>query len=150
MDQIQFNANNLNTSLTPTYDTNNTTSYWLSYGVMYNWYTATAGNGLYSRSSGSATGDICPSGWRLPTGGSSGDYSALTKKGTVTNFPFNFINSGDFNNKVPGGRGTFGRWWSSTATNNNAAYRLGISSTGATPTGSWNKWDGFAVRCIVK
>ena len=150
MDQIQFNANNLNTSLTPAYNTNNTTSYWLSYGVMYNWYTATAGNGLYSRSSGSATGDICPTGWRLPTGGSSGDYSALTKKGTVTNFPFNFINSGDFNNKVPGGRGTFGRWWSSTATNNNAAYRLGISSTGATPTGSWNKWDGFAVRCIVK
>lgn len=150
MDQIQFNANNLNTSLTPAYNTNNTTSYWLSYGMMYNWYTATAGNGLYSRSSGSATGDICPSGWRLPTGGSSGDYSALTKKGTVTNFPFNFINSGDFNNKVPGGRGTFGRWWSSTATNNNAAYRLGISSTGATPTGSWNKWDGFAVRCIVK
>ena len=43
-----------------------------SYGYYYNWYAATAGTGTCSMSSGNATASICPKGWRLPTGGSSG------------------------------------------------------------------------------
>ncbi len=51
------------------------------YGYLYNWYTATGGTGLYSVSSGEATGNICPNNlnsvntnpasnkWQLPIGG---------------------------------------------------------------------------------
>ena len=42
-----------------------------SYGNYYNWYSATAGHGKYGSSYGNgyhASGDICPSGWRLPKG----------------------------------------------------------------------------------
>ena len=53
------------------------------YGVYYNWYTATAGNGTSETlSNENASGDICPKGWHLPTGGNYyssilGDYSRL-------------------------------------------------------------------------
>ena len=40
-----------------------------SYGNYYNWYSATAGNGTYNKSSISTSGDICPWGWHLPRGG---------------------------------------------------------------------------------
>ena len=149
--QIQLNTNDINRSLTASYNKNATNVSWYSYGVKYNWYTATAGNGTYSVNSGTAAGDICPNGWRLPTGGTGGEFSTLTSKNSIMNFPANFILSGDYNNKIPGGRGTFGRWWSATPNGDNAAYRLGINNGASpTPTGSWNKWDGFAVRCIVQ
>ncbi|MBQ6127710.1 hypothetical protein IJI69_03405, partial [Candidatus Saccharibacteria bacterium] len=50
------------------------------YGAYYNWYAATAGTGTYSVSSGNASGSICPKGWRLPTGGSGGEYQVLYTK----------------------------------------------------------------------
>ena len=60
---------------------------WYSYGVYYNWYTAVAGTlGTYSNNSyeipadgkpQTASGDICPSGWKLPTGGTYGDYNDM-------------------------------------------------------------------------
>ena len=42
-----------------------------SYGNHYNWYSATAGHGQFDANTngGNVTGDICPSGWRLPRGG---------------------------------------------------------------------------------
>ena len=106
-------------------------------------------------------GNICPAGWRLPTGGtSSSDLITLnnTIKGCSTNtdaglltFPANFIYSGDFNYDKPGGRSTYGRFWSATPNGADKAFRLGVAaSIGATPTGSWDKWDAFAVHCIVK
>lgn len=44
------------------YSTGNAT-----YGAYYNWNTAVAGG----------KGDICPKNWRLPTGGTSGEWKAL-------------------------------------------------------------------------
>ena len=42
---------------------------WYSYGVVYNFYTATAGNGVYNSTIQNVTaGDICPSNWRIPEG----------------------------------------------------------------------------------
>ena len=48
-------------------------------GVYYNYCAATAGTYCYAGGSGTgnATSDICPKGWRMPTGGSSGEYQAL-------------------------------------------------------------------------
>ena len=159
IDQVLFNANNINRSLTATPNTNNDSSSWYSYGIMYGWYTATAGKGDYAKSSGNVAGDICPAGWRLPTGGTSGEFVSLAnavggstdtaKNNNLLAFPNNFIYSGDYNYNVSGGRGTYGRYWSATPVNNVKAYRLGVAiSNGATPSGSWNKWDAFAVRCI--
>ena len=43
-----------------------------AYGNYYNWYSATAGNGKYSTGTGTTvSGDLCPTGWHLPTGHSS-------------------------------------------------------------------------------
>jgi len=160
-DTIKYNLNDLNRSLTASPTANNNSSSWYSYGGMYNWYTATAGNGLYSRSSGSVTndGDICPTGWRLPTGGDGGEYQALntainsgstTSSTNLVSFPANIVYSGDYNYNTSGGRGTYTRLWSATATSNANAYRMGVAPAEVTPLKNWNKWDGFAVRCIVK
>ncbi|MBR3172531.1 BspA family leucine-rich repeat surface protein [Candidatus Saccharibacteria bacterium] len=161
-DSVQYNTNNINRNLTPQYNVNDNASSWYSYGVMYNWYTATAGNGLYSRSSGSVDGDLCPAGWHLPTGGSGGEWGALntavnsgaTKSDTgLRTYPVNIIRSGDYNNKEGGGtgRGTQGRIWSATAASGVNAYRMGYSASDASATAkSWNKWDGFAIRCIYQ
>ena len=42
-----------------------------SYGNYYNWYSATAGNGIssFNTNNNSVGGDLCPTGWRLPKGG---------------------------------------------------------------------------------
>ncbi len=45
------------------------------YGNYYNWYSATAGHGIYHKPSGSVTGDICPVGWHLPRGGTKSQES---------------------------------------------------------------------------
>ena len=160
IDNVLFNANNLDRTLTATPDTNDDASSWYSYGMMYGWYTATAGNGDYEMNSGNVIGDICPAGWRLPTGGRNGEFVSLTNTLTGSNatetnynmlaFPNNFIYSGDYNYNTSGGRGSYGRYWSATPENKIKAFRLGVASSGATPAGSWNKWDAFAVRCIVK
>jgi uncharacterized protein (TIGR02145 family) len=46
-------------------------------GLLYNFYTAAAGTATQAMTSGDASGSICPANWRLPTGGVSGDFSAL-------------------------------------------------------------------------
>ena len=159
VDTIRFNSNAINRNLSAAYGGSNANSSWYSYGIMYNWYTASAGNGTFDMDSGNTTGDICPAGWRLPTGGSNGEtvtLNNLANSGStstdagLTKFPNNFIYSGDYNYNTPGGRNSYGRYWTSTPNGTTKAYRLGTATSGATPTGSWNKWDAFAVRCVVK
>ncbi len=163
VEQVLFNSNNLNRSLTPAYNVNDNETAWYSYGVMYNWYTATAGNGSSSLASGSVAGDLCPSGWHLPSGGASGEWGVLAsamsgstaadKAKTLRNYPNNFIYSGDFNPSkgTPDGRGVQGRIWSTTAASGKNAYRMGYNSSSITgTTNSWNKWDNFSIRCIYQ
>lgn len=158
IDQVAFNSNNLNRSLSAS-ATASSPAQWYSYGMMYNWYTASAGNGTYAMSSGHVAGDICPAGWRLPTAGTGGELAILNSSvnGGATNndsglvsFPNNFIYSGDFNQTQSGGRGNYGRLWSATASNNSNAFRLGYRNNEVTPVKAYNKWDAFALRCIVK
>ncbi|MBQ8156644.1 InlB B-repeat-containing protein [Candidatus Saccharibacteria bacterium] len=158
VDQVAFNSDNLNRSLSAS-ATASSPAQWYSYGIMYNWYTASAGNGTYAMSSGHVAGDICPAGWRLPTAGTGGELAVLNSSvnGGATNndsglvsFPNNFIHSGDFNQTQSGGRGSYGRLWSATASNNDNAFRLGYTKNEVTPVKAYNKWDAFALRCIVK
>ena len=158
-DQIVYNTSAINRNYTASYNSNEVRTSWYSYGVMYNWYTATAGNGNYAMTSGSVTGDICPAGWRLPIGGSGGEFAVLVNTSVkprasyydsgIVKFPANFNYSGDYSKTKPGGRHSYGRYWSATA-NSKKAYRLGFSTADVTPAKAWNKWVGFPVRCIVK
>ena len=159
IDTVSYNLNNLDRNLNASYDTNSVTSAWYSYGGMYNWYTATAGNGTYNTLSAVASGDICPAGWKLPTGNNrNGDWDTLN---TVINnsfvsdtglrtYPNNLIYSGDFNGSAPTGRGYQGRFWSSTSVANAKAARFGYRSNSTTPSNSYNKWANFSIRCLVK
>lgn len=157
INSVAYNTNNINRNLIAD-PRNNSERSWYSYGVDYNWYTATAGNGDFSITSGSVTGDICPAGWRLPTGSSSGEYMQLnnvvnggstTSAAGLLKYPVNIVFSGDYNNNKPGGRGSYFRLWSSTANSATNAFRFGGQTNNVTPMNNWNKWVTFPVRCIA-
>ena len=162
IDTLSYNTNNLDRTLTPSYEDNNDSSAWYSYGVLYNWHTATAGNGTFNTdntsgesSDGTVSGDICPAGWRLPTG-NNGEFVTLNtaisgttnRDGKLRTFSGNFIRSGDYSGTTSSGRGTYGRFWSATASEKSKAYRFGYDASTVTPNNTWNKWAAFAVRCI--
>lgn len=159
VNQIAFDANNIDRRLPASPTLNNNSSSWYGYGVWYNWYTATAGNGVRDTLSGDVTGDICPAGWRLPTGGPGKEYATLNtvlnggqtrSDANFKNSPANFVYSGDHNAAADGGRGTYTRYWSASAQNIDKSYRFGMTSSTVTPSNTWNKWDAFTVRCIKK
>ena len=146
-----------------------------SYGNYYNWYSATAGRGTYSKSSGNTEGDLCPNGWHLPTGTGSGEFGVLSNSlgglqsngtaqtmssstsSTVTimlkrirHFPNNILYSGYVDGASINNRGSRGTYWSSTAYYNNNAYTLYFSSSFIYPgTGSNSKYYGRSARCIA-
>jgi uncharacterized protein (TIGR02145 family) len=151
--------------------TNNTSSSYstgsnvYSYGNYYNWYSATAGNGTYSISSGNVSGDICPVGWHLPTGkDASGDFGVLdvAMGGTGAyqstaeasnrwrSYPNNFVYSGSVNGSSVGDRGSYGRYWSSSANNSGSALGLYVYSSGVGPGANYSsKYYGRMVRCVA-
>ena len=145
------------------------------YGNYYNWYTATAGTGLGTMSSVSATdltnaeNSICPKGWGLPYGGQNPTKSFyaldIIMGGTGANrtdatsrdkylvSPYNFLYSGyrRFSGGI-GGAGVNGWWWTrSASTFAGAAYGLRLYSDGlVSPQSDNSAGDGFAVRCLAK
>jgi uncharacterized protein (TIGR02145 family) len=122
-----------------------------TYGGYYNFYTATAGWGTTNEGDGNAPKDICPKGWRLPTGGSSGEFQTL----------YNNYNSLALMQGEPGftlsGRvyllsvshqGSYGYYWSSTIANAPRNLLLD-SSSGVSPNSSSNTRSGYSVRCVA-
>lgn len=128
-----------------------------SYGVYYNWFTATAGTGLYNNTTTNATSSICPKGWRLPTGGASGDFQTLytAENSNVTTFTNDgaWVLSGyyDYSGSVSS-QGSYGYWWSSTPYPSNAryAYYLYLDSSNVYPQSSNSKANGRSVRCLAR
>ncbi len=93
----------------------------------------------------------------LPTNYSSSStpyYDGSTEAGPVSNlvraFPNNFVYSGYFDTASAGDRGSYGRYWSSSASNSYTAYYLYFYSTRVTP-GAYdtNKYYGRPVRCLL-
>ncbi len=127
----------------------------------YNWYTATAGAGTSSATSGTVNTSICPKSWKLPSGGSSGEYKAFATAESIANSadgskkiqasPYNFKYTGYVDNgSLSNGTGN-GFWWSSTADGATLAYYLLIGSSNVYPgTGNNSRYVGFAVRCIAR
>ena len=138
-------------SFTTSYNTN---SAYLdsTYGGYYNFYTATAGWGTNSVTSGNSPKDICPKGWRLPTGGSSGEFQTL-----YNNYNSFALMQGEPNFTLPGNvgngsvynQGSYGYFWSSTVSDANYAYYLYLLSSGVRPANRNYKYRGFSVRCVA-
>ena len=124
-------------------------------GVYYNYCAASAGNYCYDGGSGTgnASYDICPYGWKMPTGGSSGRYQTLytAYSSNATNFR-NALStplSGNFNHGVMDLQGTSGYFWSSTYYDSSRMYDLYVLSNNLLPAGYNDRAIGFSVRCIL-
>jgi uncharacterized protein (TIGR02145 family) len=163
--QSMFNTNNIANPVSPMTGTNANI---YSYSNYYNWYSATAGNGTYSKYSGTVSGDLCPAGWHLPYGGyttsekggntSGGFYylnqqmggnTSATGSNNWRSFPNNFVYSGHWNGSSANSRGGLGSYWSSTADSTNNAYNLDFNSRYVDPMYYSNKVNGYSVRCVV-
>ena len=66
-------------------------------------------------------------------------------------YPNNYLYSGGVNGGSVYVRGSYGNFWSSTADYNNYAYYLLLRSSNVYPgTGNFNKYSGWAVRCLAQ
>ena len=151
-----------------------------SYGNYYNWYSATAGNSRNFNGSDnqSVDGSICPTGWRLPKGGSSSNaansdfwqlglelmgvapsddqyypnwvINAAGKIASVAlrSFPYNFLYTGAVYDSSLNGRGTHGYYWTSTKVGT-ASYSLSLEALLVLPATASLDWSyGSPIRCL--
>ena len=157
--QVLFNSSGVNES---------SEEYWPSYGVYYNWYTATAGHGIYLMDNPRerTEGDICPAGWALPTGyGINGDYAlldiALGGKGgneistAMSNkwrsFPNNFLYSGQQNGDSITSRAETGNYHGASPSSNNNSINMWLQSNRVSVnTNGSAKYRGQTVRCLMQ
>ena len=131
-----------------------------AYGVLYNYYAATAGTITGSSNSLNATSDICPAGWRLPTGGSSGEQRNL-----YYNSSYNTYNkaraaqssgglalslAGQFYTSSPTLKASGGTYWSSSMNDATTMYDMYLSTSAVTPANNNARTYGFSIRCVMK
>ena len=149
-------------------------------GVYYNYCAASIGTYCYTSGSGVDTdatsaidvkNDICPAGWRMPTGGvisstgttvGGGEYQDLVKAITgstspVTNEPnytnfrkaLNLALSGFFGNRSPIVQGSGAYVWSSTFYGGYDMYSLLVGTSTVNPQVSSPRYYGQSVRCVA-
>ena len=178
-------TNSAGTTITDSYSANNDHVRWYGYGNYYNWPAAIASTTYYSlptatdsngETSETAGTSLCPTGWQLPYGrstgngattkgfsyldkqmGGSGEYadSSTTPTGAERSnmwrqFPNNFVYSGYFRTASASSRGSYGRYWSSTTSDFIRSYSLSLSSSGLYPgTINLDRYDGYSIRCLA-
>ena len=128
------------------------------YGAYYNWYAATAGTGTYDTVSGNAPSSICPKGWRLPTGGSGGEFRVFSEKYNTVMLMLdapNIVLSGRYHEDRYMDQPRRAFLWSCTPVNNISTFRLQVvnleEDQHITPgTTGYDKSEGFSVRCVNK
>ena len=139
------------------------------YGTLYNYYAATAGTASGNSYTTDATQDICPAGWRLPTGGDNGELTKLTDlypdsdslRDTFSNGGANFTLSGAFGNGAAVSQGIWAVYWSSTwlaRGGETDMQALGIAPVGHADynqNGIFKGYPasrdgGYSIRCILK
>ena len=129
-----------------------------AYGTLYNYYAASAGTISGSNNSSNASYDICPAGWRLPTGGSSGEFQALyaeynsnaLMRASIENSGAAFALAGYFYNAAPANQGSYGYYWSSTRYDDAYMYSLVPNTSNVYPAFSYGRGRGHAIRCVAK
>ncbi|MBQ6436107.1 hypothetical protein IJJ27_00920 [bacterium] len=125
---------------------------------LYDWVAATQSTLAYYGSSITFSGTqqgICPQGWHLPTGSSSGEFGALYTAYNSDGSAFfdptkgNFALSGS-GNQYLNGQGNAGHYWSSDTHNYGGASYLFIHYIGyhIDIESSEYEGDGLAVRCV--
>ena len=129
-----------------------------SYGNYYTWAAVIADTTDYTSGDHNTT-SICPTGWHIPTGNTSGEYYVLNTNANsgaintstgLRSYPTNFLYSGYFATSSAYNRGNGGIYWSSTAFDANNSYRLSLGSTGVNPgTDYCNKYYGLTARCVA-
>ena len=142
-------------------------------GVYYNYCAATVGTYCYASGAGKdipgtitdAPIDICPANWRMPTGGSSGEYQSLctTLKGSACSNEMDMAgtdtNSLQYNLDLPLS-GLFwnssqnyvagnGYWWSSTRYSGNYMYSLLVHPSQVWSMDINHRYYGFHLRCLA-
>ena len=165
------NAQCANTNLTWSYDDvlpatiNGTTSRVQGkIGIYYNFCAASAGSYCYGdgtsegTSTGNATEDICPYGWRLPVGKRYandtvlGEYQSLYQaySSNYNNYvdALSFPLSGGFNVGVAVSQGWFGTLWSSTRVSNTGMSIAQINYQTASVDYSSSRVSGYSIRCL--
>ena len=129
-----------------------------SYGNYYTWAAAMANtDNLTSSSTSEATNtSLCPTGWKLPTSGSSDkDFAMLytnlsNTPANIRRYPNNFLYSGKVYGSPVSGGGSYGIYWSESAYNYGYAYNLDIFSSVVNPSDYGSKNNGFSVRCLAQ
>ncbi|MBR2830812.1 hypothetical protein IKE83_00435, partial [Candidatus Saccharibacteria bacterium] len=134
-------------------------------GVYYNYCAASAGTYCYAYNSApagtNAQYDICPKGWRLPTGGDSGEFRALANnlgnvttgnltKTAYTDFKAAFhagLSGGVYNDSVQYQASSV-YFWSSTRLNGYNMYILYLDTSTVYPQNYSSRYLGYSVRCV--
>jgi uncharacterized protein (TIGR02145 family) len=129
------------------------------FGYLYNWCAAMGNQPNACTSTLSMPNQnisICPSGWRLPTGGSDSEFVALNNavNNGATNTDVGLRNNwlGMYSGLFFGdwwGQGEMGRYWSSVGNDSNPLI-LDFAPSRVVPDGDsdWGAHFGRAVRCI--
>ena len=127
-------------------------------GNYYQWNAATAGTGSAITDSTIATDSICPRGWRLPIGGSSGEFQDLLTdidNISITKYPYFYVPAGVVlpYQKQLRVAGDAGYYWSSTVESLYSAsysYYLYFDNTQVRPSALNWRYEGRSVRCIAR
>ena len=133
------------------------------FGYLYNWCAAMGGQNTAACAQATTpapipTTNICPAGWRLPTGEpTTGEFTALNTaiNGGLTDRDAGlrtnglFQRSGDWNGGFLG-QGSGGLYWSSSQYSSTLARYLLFDSTTVYPANLYGgKNSGFPVRCVA-
>jgi uncharacterized protein (TIGR02145 family) len=135
-------------------------------GLLYNFFTATAGTAPNTVKSGKAAGSICPTNWHLPTGQySTDDFGTLDKAyngagsyhtdtavmGSLWHYTgafggiFSHVYTTSFSQYATGGY-----LWSSQVQFDSGAYFLSFNASFVQPSNnSLGRFAGMGVRCVI-
>ena len=150
---IPLTASNTSNNL----DTDSTSG--IPYGTLYNYCAASAGTICTEYSSDNVTSDLCPAGWRLPTGNTTGEFQALYNltdyntvakmQSPITSGGAVFALAGSFSNSTPTYQGSYGFYWSSTVCDSGYMYIFALDTISIYLNTNYDRDSGNIVRCIA-
>ncbi|MBQ8156578.1 hypothetical protein IJ101_02210 [Candidatus Saccharibacteria bacterium] len=127
-------------------------------GIFYNYCAASAGSYCYAVNAGkgNATEDICPAGWRLPTGGTSStsEQNKLLQayNNDLEDFrtAFSANLTGEWVNGSVSNKNKNGYYWSSTLYTTTSMYYLSLNTSTTSASDYNGRRYGDPVRCIME